>query len=45
MRHYWLRDKETHEYILVYWDIGDNNEANYFIKKHLTEYHKLKRSG
>ena len=44
MRHHWLRDKETHEYIRIFWKLGDNKDADYFTKHHPTKYHWLIRS-
>ena len=43
MRHHWLRDKETREYIRIFWESGDTNDADYFIKQHPMKYHQLMR--
>ena len=32
MRHYWLRKKENHQIIRVFWCSGNDNEADYFMK-------------
>ena len=32
MRYNWLRDKETHQDVRIYWGKGSNNHANYFTK-------------
>ena len=43
MRRHWLRDNKTHEYIRVFWESGDTNDADYFSKHHPTKYHQLMR--
>ena len=43
MRHHWLRDKETCEYIRVFWESGDRSNADYFTKHHPSTYHHLMR--
>ena len=44
MRHYWLRNKETHKDIRVYWKRGINEEdpnlADYHTKHHSLIHHK-----
>ena len=30
MRYYWLRDRENQEQVSVYWDRGENNNADYY---------------
>ena len=44
MRHYWLRDKETHKDIKVYWkrgvDENDPNLVDYHTKHHSTIHHR-----
>ena len=44
MRWNWLRDKQTHNEVDVYWGPGNVNEADYFTKHHPPTYHKLTRS-
>ena len=39
MRFHWLRDKETHKKMHVYWGKGINNKASYYVKHHLTKHH------
>jgi hypothetical protein len=43
MRWNWLRDKQVHEQIQVYWGPGKENEADYFTKHHPPSYHKITR--
>ena len=43
MRHHWLRDKETHKLIRVFWESGLTNEADYFTKHHPVTYHRAMR--
>ena len=40
MCHHWLRDKETHKLIRVFWESGLTNEADYFTKYHPVTYHR-----
>ena len=44
MRYYWLRDRQTQQQFLFFWDKGTNNDADYFTKHHPTKYHRHKRS-
>ena len=44
MRYYWLRDRQTKQQFLFFWDKGSNNDADYFTKHHPTKYHRHKRS-
>ena len=44
MRYYWLRDRQTQQQFLFFWDKGKNNDADYFTKHHPTIYHRHKRS-
>jgi hypothetical protein len=39
MRWNWLRDKATHEQLQIYWDKGENNQADYFTKHHPPKHH------
>jgi hypothetical protein len=39
MRWNWLRDKETHRQLRIYWDKGQNNNADYFTKHHPPAHH------
>ena len=43
MRWNWLRDDCTKRQISVYWDSGDNNDADYFTKHHPPKHHQLLR--
>ena len=43
MRWNWLRDKELHDNVKVYWGPGKENEADYFTKHHPPSYHKITR--
>ena len=43
MRWNWLRDDRTKQQISVYWDSGDNNDADYFTKHHPPSHHKISR--
>ena len=44
MRYHWLREKELHKLIKVYWDQGLRNLADYFTKHFAIKYHKEIRS-
>ena len=44
MRYYWLRDRQTQQQFNIYWDKGDNNQANYYTKHHSTVHHQAKRA-
>ena len=39
MKWHWLRDMEVLDKLRLYWDIGTNNDADYFTKHHPTIYH------
>ena len=39
MRWNWLRDKSTHDMLRIYWDRGQNNQADYFTKHHPPTHH------
>jgi hypothetical protein len=39
MRWNWLCDKATHKELHIYWDRGQNNQANYFTKHHPSMHH------
>jgi hypothetical protein len=39
MRWNWLRDKALHEQLRIYWDKGQNNQADYFTKHHPPAHH------
>ena len=43
MRYHWIRDKQNHQQIKVYWDKGQNNMADYFTKHHNPTHHKKMR--
>jgi hypothetical protein len=43
MRWNWLREKETHKQLRIYWDKGQNNNADYFTKHHSPAHHMLMR--
>jgi hypothetical protein len=43
MRWNWLRDKETHQQLHIFWDKGTNNSADYFIKHHPPSHHLTMR--
>jgi hypothetical protein len=43
MRWNWLRDKATHEQLRIYWDKGENNNADYFTKHHPPAHHRAMR--
>ena len=43
MRWNWLRDDITKEQIAVFWDKGDNNDADYFTKHHPPNHHRISR--
>ncbi len=43
MRWNWLRDDITKKQIKVYWDAGDNNDADYFTKHHPPKHHQISR--
>ena len=44
MRYYWLRDRQTQQQFLFFWDKGSNNDADYFTKHFPASYHRVKRS-
>jgi hypothetical protein len=37
----WLCDKATHKKLQIYWDKGENNQADYFTKHHPPTKHHL----
>jgi hypothetical protein len=39
MRWNWLRDKALQEQLRIYWDKGQNNQADYFTKHHPPAHH------
>jgi hypothetical protein len=39
----WLRDKTTHQQLCIYWDRGQNNDADYFTKHHPPTHHLAMR--
>jgi hypothetical protein len=43
MRWNWLRDKSTHDQLRIYWDKGQNNNADYFTKHHPPSHHLAMR--
>jgi hypothetical protein len=43
MRWNWLRDKQTHKQLRIWWDKGVNNDADYFTKHHPPSHHILMR--
>ena len=43
MRYYWLRDRQTQQQFLFFWDKGSNNDADYFTKHFPAKYHQVKR--
>jgi len=43
MRYYWLRDRQTQQQFLFFWDKGSNNDADYFTKHFAAKYHRVKR--
>ena len=43
MRYYWLRDRQTQQHFLFFWDKGSNNDADYFTKHFPAKYHRVKR--
>jgi hypothetical protein len=43
MRWNWLRDKETHKQLRIWWDKGIHNDADYFTKHHPPSHHILMR--
>jgi hypothetical protein len=43
MRWNWLCDKTTHEQLRIYWDKGQNNQADYFTKHHPPTHHLAMR--
>ena len=43
MRWNWLRDKQTLENLLFFWDAGTNNYADYFTKHHPPSHHLAMR--
>ena len=44
MRYHWIRDQQNQKIINVYWDKGENNNADYFTKHHVPCHHKRMRS-
>ena len=42
MRYYWLRDRQTQQKFLFFWDKGSNNDADYFTKHFPAKYHRVK---
>jgi hypothetical protein len=43
MRWNWLREKATHKQLRIYWDKGQNNNADYFTKHHPPSHHIVQR--
>ena len=43
MKWHWLIDKEVIEQLIVYWDRGTNNEADYFTKHHPPIHHRQRQ--
>ena len=43
MRYYCLRDRQTQQQFLFFWNKGSNNEVDYCIKKNPAKYHSVKR--
>ena len=43
MRWNWLRDEATKEQLRIYWDKGENNDADYFTKHHPPSHHLAMR--
>jgi hypothetical protein len=39
----WLRDKDTLKQLRIYWDKGQNDDANYFTKHHPPSHHLAMR--
>ena len=44
MRYHWIREQQNQKIINVYWDKGENNNADYFTKHHAPAHHKRMRS-
>ena len=40
MKWHWLREKEVLKHLRVYWDIGMNNDSDYFTKHHPPIHHR-----
>ena len=40
MRYWWLREKEAQKKFRVFWDKGENNNADYYTKHHAPQYHR-----
>jgi hypothetical protein len=43
MRWNWLRHKDLHAQLRIYWDKGENNRADYFTKHHPPTHHQIMR--
>eukprot|EP00957_Ditylum_brightwellii_P098421 7498453-Ditylum_brightwellii.AAC.1 len=41
MQHHWLREATVRKALEIYWDKGDNNDADYYTKHHFPTHHKL----
>ena len=44
MQYYWLKDRQTQQQFLFFWDKGSNNDADYFPKHFPASYHRVNRS-
>ena len=44
MKYHWLRDRETHKELDIYWREGKKNDSDYFTKHHPPDHHKKMRS-
>ena len=44
MKYHWLRDRETHKELDIYWREGKNNDSDYFTKHHPPDHHQKMRS-
>ena len=40
MRFHWLRDRECHQQLRIYWRPGKSNYADYWTKHHPEKHHK-----
>ena len=44
MKYNWLRDREAHKDLHIYWDKGTNNGGDYFTKHHPPAHHRTEHS-
>eukprot|EP00957_Ditylum_brightwellii_P153929 11716261-Ditylum_brightwellii.AAC.1 len=40
---HWLRKAAIRKALEIFWDIGSQNDADYFTKHHLPTHHRIKR--